>query len=186
MDKASAYKFHTAIGTMALAWEKNRIVALQLPEKTESALLASLKSKLGDPSLCWSREAPPFAREVADAITLHLAGKPQKFSLRHFEMECFAPFFRKVYENAVRIPAGTVVSYAKLAEEAGSPKASRAVGQAMARNPYPIVVPCHRVVGSGKSAGGFSAHGGLSTKARILAIEAPGKRFFDVTARHQS
>lgn len=171
---------------MALAWRGDRIVALQLPEKSESALLDSFRQKLKDPALRWNKEAPEFAREVADAITLHLAGRPQRFSLRHFEMDRFAPFFRKVYEKAARIPPGTVVSYAKLAEAAGSPKASRAVGQAMARNPYPIVVPCHRVVGSGKAAGGFTAHGGLSTKARILSIEAPGKRFFDVSTRHES
>lgn len=176
----NAWKFKTAIGTMAVAWRGERIVAIQLPEESDEALLLSVRRKVRTTSLQWDKTAPAFVRAAADAIEAHLDGRSRRFSLRSFNLDGIAPFFRKVYERAAKIPPGKIMTYAELAEAAGSPKASRAVGQAMARNPFPIVVPCHRVVGAGKSAGGFSAHGGLATKARILAIEAPGRRFFDV------
>jgi methylated-DNA-[protein]-cysteine S-methyltransferase len=66
---------------------------------------------------------------------------------------------------------GETVTYAELGRRAGHPRAARAVGGAVARNPLPIVVPCHRVVAAGGGAGGFSAPGGVATKARLLAAE---------------
>jgi methylated-DNA-[protein]-cysteine S-methyltransferase len=81
------------------------------------------------------------------------------------------PFSVRVYEAARRVPPGCTVSYGELARAAGSPGAARAVGRAMATNPFPIVIPCHRVLASGGKAGGFSAYGGVATKDRLLAIE---------------
>ncbi|MEX1224432.1 MAG: MGMT family protein, partial [Pirellulales bacterium] len=71
-----------------------------------------------------------------------------------------------------RIPIGQTMSYAELAAVAGSPGAARAVGNIMAGNRVPIIVPCHRVVGSGGSLGGYSSSGGLRTKRRLLSLEA--------------
>ena len=76
-----------------------------------------------------------------------------------------------MYEVARTIPAGETWTYGVLAARAGSPGAARAVGQAMARNPFPLIVPCHRVTGAQGWAGGFSAHGGVDTKFRLLRIE---------------
>jgi methylated-DNA-[protein]-cysteine S-methyltransferase len=86
-------------------------------------------------------------------------------------MEGVSPFFQRVYAIARTIPAGETLSYAELADRAGSPKAFRAVGQAMAKNPFPVLVPCHRVLAAGGKLGGFSAPGGTATKVRLLDLE---------------
>jgi O-6-methylguanine DNA methyltransferase len=82
------------------------------------------------------------------------------------------PFARRVYEVVRRIPPGRTMTYGEVARRAGSPGAARAVGNAMARNPIPLFVPCHRVVGSA-GLGGFSADGGVGLKRRLLAREHP-------------
>jgi methylated-DNA-[protein]-cysteine S-methyltransferase len=80
-------------------------------------------------------------------------------------------FERRVLETARDIPPGATLTYGELAAKAGAPGAAREVGQAMARNRFPIVVPCHRVLAAGGGFGGFSAPGGLESKARLLTLE---------------
>jgi methylated-DNA-[protein]-cysteine S-methyltransferase len=87
-------------------------------------------------------------------------------------MERVPPFHRRVYEAARTIPSGTTLSYGEIAARIGAPGSARAVGQALGRNPFAIVVPCHRVLAAGGKVGGFSANGGIATKLRLLAIEA--------------
>ena len=81
------------------------------------------------------------------------------------------PFDRRVYAAARTIPAGRVVSYAELAARVGEDASAREVGQSLGRNPFPIIVPCHRIVASSGELGGFSAPGGTATKRRLLTIE---------------
>jgi len=76
-----------------------------------------------------------------------------------------------VYESARAVPPGSTVSYGQIAEKIGAPGSARAVGQALGRNPFAIVVPCHRVLAAGRKLGGFTAEGGTTTKLRMLAIE---------------
>jgi methylated-DNA-[protein]-cysteine S-methyltransferase len=167
-----AFPFSTLFGPMAIAWAGEKIVATQLPEKNKAALLESLRSRLRTPALEWSASAPSFVRKMADQITRHLRGEAQEFSLDHVALENISPFFRKVYEVANRIPSGKVLTYGEVARAAGSPKASRAVGQAMAKNPFLLLVPCHRVVGGSHKLVGFSANGGVKTKASLLELES--------------
>jgi methylated-DNA-[protein]-cysteine S-methyltransferase len=157
---------------MAVAWSGGKIISIQLPEPTEQELLAHLRRKIPNPLLQWRENPPAFVQALAQEIQAHLAGQPRRFSLENLALGELPPFFRKVYECAHRIPSGKTCTYGELARRAGSPKAVRAVGQAMARNPFPLVVPCHRVIGSGQALVGFSAHGGLTTKARLLELEA--------------
>ncbi|XZE52951.1 methylated-DNA--[protein]-cysteine S-methyltransferase [Planctomycetaceae bacterium SH139] len=82
------------------------------------------------------------------------------------------PFFARVYQFCRLIAPGQTLSYAELAGRAGSPRAARAVGQAMARNRLPLVIPCHRVLASGGKMGGYSGPGGVDTKRWLLALEA--------------
>jgi methylated-DNA-[protein]-cysteine S-methyltransferase len=86
-------------------------------------------------------------------------------------MEAVPAFHRRVYEIARRIPAGRTLSYGDIAARMGAGRAARAVGQALGRNPFAIVVPCHRVLAAGGRVGGFSANGGIGTKLRMLTIE---------------
>jgi methylated-DNA-[protein]-cysteine S-methyltransferase len=104
-------------------------------------------------------------------ITRHLAGDVQDLTAVVLDDERLPPFHRAVYRAARRIASGDTCTYGELAAAAGSPRAFRAVGQAMKKNPFPIVVPCHRVLGANNTIGGFNADGGVTTKARMLAIE---------------
>jgi methylated-DNA-[protein]-cysteine S-methyltransferase len=150
----------TAIGPCRLSWSERGLTRITLlPE-------AGAAGATGAP------EAPPaWVRDAADLLVRHLAGAPQDLSAIPLDTDGLPPFHRKVYEAARAVGPGRTISYGELAAMAGSPGAARAAGQAMAKNPFLIVVPCHRVLGAGGAPGGFSAPGGVTTKARILALE---------------
>ncbi len=86
-------------------------------------------------------------------------------------LEHVPPFHRKVYKALCKVPAGKTVTYAELAKRAGSKGAARAVGTAMAKNPWPIIIPCHRVVAGDGKLGGYSGRGGVATKRALLVLE---------------
>jgi methylated-DNA-[protein]-cysteine S-methyltransferase len=172
----AACSFPTSLGEMAIAWKAEKIVGVFLPEGSPKKLLAQVRKRTRSARLEFTTELPAFVGHLAAQIRAHLRGEPQDFRVDLLALPVRGPFTRKVYECSQSIPSGKVLTYKELAEKAGSPKAFRAVGQAMAKNPFPIVIPCHRVVGSTKGAGGFSAHGGLVTKARILEIEGASRK----------
>jgi methylated-DNA-[protein]-cysteine S-methyltransferase len=161
--------FETAIGTCAIAWGDRGVVGLQLPGKDEDATKARLRrrypnAKRGEPS--------PEIRGVIDGIVALLRGEKRDLSAVRLDMDGVEPFERSVYEIAREIPPGQVTTYGEIAKRLGDdPLAAQAVGVALGRNPFPIVVPCHRVVAAGAKLGGFSAPGGVNTKRRMLAIE---------------
>jgi methylated-DNA-[protein]-cysteine S-methyltransferase len=104
-------------------------------------------------------------------ITAHVGGEPAPLDTIALDLDVVPAFHREVYLAARQIPSGQTVSYGVLARQLGKPGAARAIGQAMGRNPFPIVVPCHRVLAANHATGGFSAHGGVITKAKLLAAE---------------
>ncbi len=113
---------------------------------------------------------PRAARHAARAeaeLRAYLAGRQRRFTVP-LDLAAVPPFHRQVLEAARRVPYGRTVTYGALAEAAGRPGAARAVGQAMARNPVPLLVPCHRVVAAA-GLGGFG--GGPGLKRRLLALE---------------
>ncbi len=128
--------------------------------------------KLHEPSVKPKRDsrAPQFVHDAAIAIAQHLSGKPQDLSRMPLDYSGLPAFHACVYDVSRRIPSGKMTSYGELAARAGSPGAARAVGQAMAKNPFFLVVPCHRI-GAPDKLGGFSAPGGAITKRRMLEIE---------------
>ena len=81
------------------------------------------------------------------------------------------PFYVEIYAAARRVGWGETATYGELARQAGAPGAARAVGQAMARNPVAVIIPCHRILASGNKVGGFSAFGGAVSKQRLLGLE---------------
>ena len=105
-------------------------------------------------------------KKVLAAFKRHLAGRRYALEL---DLGCVTPFARKVLNTCYAIPHGKVLTYGELARKAGRPKAARAVGRVMARNPLAVVIPCHRVVGSDGSLHGFG--GGLPMKRRMLELE---------------
>jgi O-6-methylguanine DNA methyltransferase len=160
--------FDTAIGRCGLAWGGRGIVAVQLPEAQASATRARLLRRFPQ-----AREAlpPPDIQASLERIVALLRGETSDLGEIALDMADVPPFHRRVYEAARAIPPGATLSYGDLAERIGAPGAARAVGQAMRRNPFAIVVPCHRVLAAGGKLGGYSADGGLATKLRILSIE---------------
>lgn len=118
-------------------------------------------------------EAPASAeaREVLGRVAAHLRTGREDLASIPVDLSGLAPFQRQVLEALRGVRAGTTVTYGGLARLVGNPAASRAVGAAMARNPIPIVVPCHRVVGSNGQVTSYSGEGGWDTKRRLLQIE---------------
>jgi methylated-DNA-[protein]-cysteine S-methyltransferase len=160
--------FDTPVGPCGIAWGPGGIVGLQLPEEDAAATRARLASR--HPGL--SEVVPPASvKRAIAAILALLAGKGGDLSEIALDLSSVPDFHRRVYELARAIPPGKTRSYGELATELGKPGAARAVGQAMGKNPFPIVVPCHRVLAAGGKIGGFSATGSADTKRQLLGIE---------------
>src|SRR5712691_923717 len=160
--------FDTAIGRCGIAWGGRGVVGVQLPEAPEPETRARMLQRFPG-----AREAapPPDVQRAVDGITALLRGEGSDLSAVALDMERVSPFHRRVYEVARTIPPGTTLSYGDIAARLGARGLARAVGQALGRNPFAIVVPCHRVLAAGGKTGGFSANGGTTTKLRLLSIE---------------
>ena len=160
--------FETAIGRCGIAWGGRGVAAVQLPEARDPETRARLLHRFPG-----AREAPPppDVQHALDGITALLRGEATDLSAVALDMDRVPPFHRRVYEVARTIPPGTTLSYGDVAARLGAPGAARAVGQALGRNPFAIVVPCHRVLAAGGKVGGFSANGGIAAKLRLLSIE---------------
>jgi methylated-DNA-[protein]-cysteine S-methyltransferase len=156
------------LGAVGIAWGKGGIRRIALPVESDAAMLEKLRQDFGPPG---AKAPPPAVRRAIELIARQLRGEPQDLSALPLDMGGVPDFHRKVYQAARAIPSGETLSYGQLAERAGSPGAARAVGQAMARNPFSIVVPCHRVVAANGGPGGFTSTRGLQTKAELLRAE---------------
>ncbi len=160
--------FLTALGRCGLAWSERGISRLQLPEATDAATRERLVRRL---AVARQSTPPPAVQAAMDKVVRLLAGEAPDLGGIALDADGVPPFHRRAYAAARQIPVGETLSYGEVAARLGEPGAARAVGQAMGRNPYPIIVPCHRVLAAGGRAGGFTAPGGLATKARLLQIE---------------
>jgi methylated-DNA-[protein]-cysteine S-methyltransferase len=155
--------FDTAIGPCGVSWTDAGIARFLLPDEDPAATRARFKGRAARP--------PDWVKDLILRVQRHLEGDVQDLSDVKLDFANVPAFHQRVYEALREVPAGTTVTYADLARAVGSPEAVRAVGQAMAKNPIPLVIPCHRVLGAHKNAGGFSAPGGVATKAKLLANE---------------
>jgi methylated-DNA-[protein]-cysteine S-methyltransferase len=158
MSDHSFATFDTAIGRCGIAWGPRGIIAVQLPMSNEDKTRARIRQRYGD----IAEAAPPAEL---------LAGKPNDLSDVVLDLDGVPEFNRGVYDIARTIPPGKTMTYGDIAKRLGGVELSRDVGQALGRNPCPIVVPCHRVLAAGGKPGGFSANGGVVTKLKMLAIE---------------
>ncbi len=170
MTNAPAFHlFDTPIGRCGIAWSERGILALQLPEASDETTRARLLRRAPG-----ARPAPPppEMRRALDLILALLDGKPSDLGSIELDLSGVPEFDRCVYDIARAIPPGATRSYGEIALELGDPGLARAVGRALGRNPFAIIVPCHRVLAAGGRIGGFSAEGGTATKRRLLAIES--------------
>lgn len=160
--------FETAVGACGIAWGPAGIVGLQLPETTRTAALARLRRRF--PGLVQA-SPPPAVADAIGRIAAFLEGGKDDFADLALDMGQTGAFERAVYRETRAIPAGSTATYGAIAAKLGDPMQARAVGQALGRNPWPIVIPCHRVTGADGRIGGFSAPGGRATKLKLLEIE---------------
>lgn len=160
--------FDTAIGSCGIVWRQQQILGTYLPERD----IPTLRARIGREHPGSAEGAPPpSVQRVADGIVRLMAGEACDLSGAELDMSNVPAFNRRVYALALTIPPGRTLSYGEIADMIGAPGSARAVGRALGRNPFPIVVPCHRVLAAGGRSGGFSAEGGVRTKLRMLAIE---------------
>ena len=160
--------FDTAIGRCGIAWNDRGIARIMLPEASDDATRHRLTR---DAPASAEAATPPAVAAAIALIVSHVRGEPAALETIVLDLDGVPAFHRQVYEAARQIPCGQTVSYGELARALGKPGAARAIGQAMGANPFPIVVPCHRVLAANRATGGFSAHGGVETKAKLLAAE---------------
>jgi methylated-DNA-[protein]-cysteine S-methyltransferase len=158
--------FETRFGVCGLAWNERGLTRLLLPQSDGGAVERRLRAAA---ERC---EAPPPAiEELIREIQRYFEGAYVDFASAALDLSQVDEFRRSVYRAARAIPFGRTVTYGELARAIGAPQAAQDVGQALGRNPIPLIVPCHRIVASGGKLGGFSAPGGRTTKQRMLALE---------------
>ncbi|MFC1456872.1 methylated-DNA--[protein]-cysteine S-methyltransferase [Microvirga arabica] len=159
--------FETAIGLCGLAWNERGVTGFQLPEDDPSSTRNRIAKRF--PGIVETSPPSDIQRIIAD-VTALLQGEARSLSAVPLDMNGVSDFDCRVYEVARSIPPGRVLTYGEVASRLGIDNA-RAVGQSLGRNPFAVIVPCHRVVAADGKLGGFSANGGASTKLRLLAIE---------------
>jgi methylated-DNA-[protein]-cysteine S-methyltransferase len=160
--------FDTDIGRCGIAWGACGVAGVQLPERSDHETRTRLLRKCPDAS---EASPPPDVQRVIDDIVALLRGEAIDLSKVVLDLSRVPDFERRVYDVARTIAPGATLTYGEIATRLGDRGLARDVGQALGRNPFPIVVPCHRVLAAGGKAGGFSANGGLTTKLRMLTIE---------------
>jgi methylated-DNA-[protein]-cysteine S-methyltransferase len=153
------HSFDTALGRCRVQWGPAGIHRVRLPDTTG----AGVAEQQATP--------PPEVQAAIAAIVQLLATGRADFSAVPLDLAAGNDFERRVWHLACGIPAGHTLTYGQVAQRLGEPGAARAVGAALGRNPVPLLVPCHRVLGADGKLTGFSAPGGTATKARLLAIE---------------
>lgn len=161
--------FDTAVGYAAIAWSARGISRLRLPaptaQETEHALLRRL------PDAVPEHPVGEIANVIAN-VGRYFAGEHVAFDDVLVDLREQEPFFARVYDVVRKLRWGETTTYGAIAKALGAgPEAARDVGQAMARNPVPLIIPCHRVTAAGGKIGGFSAPGGAVSKARMLELE---------------
>jgi methylated-DNA-[protein]-cysteine S-methyltransferase len=163
-----ACSFSTDLGWMAIAARNEALVEVVFGYTSRRGAERVLAERA---SAAIQFDDSPILRTAADRLTRFADGEPVEFSDLPIAIEWLTPFARRVVTACRKIRRGETRSYGDLAAACGSPGAARAVGSVMAKNRFPLIVPCHRVVGSGGGLGGYSAPDGLRMKRRLLAME---------------
>jgi methylated-DNA-[protein]-cysteine S-methyltransferase len=170
--------FETAIGSCAIAWVDDTVIRFQLPEAVQDATRARItrrRSGIADSTPIPERTPTGRIAEAIARIRAHLAGELDDLRWIPLDTSMIPDFHRAVYEVTRAIDPGHTLTYGQVADRINAPGAAQAVGQALGRNPIPLIIPCHRVVAADNALTGFSAPGGITTKQHLLEIErTPG------------
>ena len=165
INDGSIVAFDTELGVCAVRWSEAGIASVRLPSPATATL----------PRLADLADVPDRIKAAIGGIEAVMAGQTLDLAFVELDERGIDQFRQAVYTATRAIPPGSTVTYGEIARAIGRPDGARDVGAALASNPFPIVVPCHRVVGANGKLTGFSAPGGLATKRRMLELEgAPG------------
>lgn len=157
--------FQTCLGWCGIAYGKQGIIRIYLPEIKKEKLKKTILSLYKN-----IKEDSKSIKKVINNICLYFKGNNPQFDFP-IDMEAMTKFEKKVYKKTMKIPFGKIKTYKWLAEKINVPGGARAAGNALGRNPIPLIIPCHRVLRSNGTLGGFSAPGGLPLKKKMLFIE---------------
>mgnify|MGYP001369074576 CR=1 FL=1 len=160
--------FETPIGLCGIAWSDRGVTGFQLPEQNAASTRQRMTARY--PGVAESTP-PPHVQQSIDAVVALMHGERTDLAFIPLDMDGLPEFHQRVYDVARLIPPGATMTYGEIATRLGDPGSARAVGQALGRNPIPVIVPCHRVMAAGGKTSGFSAPGGAATKLNLLAIE---------------
>lgn len=160
--------FPTAIGEMAIAWRFDAVIGLRLPDRDGQTLRQRVAERF---SGAVERPLSGFARDAAESVAALAAGEKRDLRFVAVELPGLDEITRRALIAAREILPGQTRTYGEIAKALGDIGLSRRIGQAMARNPVPVIIPCHRVMGAGGRLTGFSAPGGVDAKLKLLAIE---------------
>ncbi len=160
--------FDTAVGPCAVAWGKRGIVGVSLAEGTDARARERIARRFPQ---AVEAAPPPAVRQAMDRMAALMEGAKDDLTDIELDWSGVADFDRGVLDICRAIPPGETLTYGEIARRLGDLALARGVGQALGRNPFPVIVPCHRVLGSDGKVGGFSANGGVETKLKLLTIE---------------
>jgi len=163
--------FDTAIGRCGIAWGEAGIIGVQLPQAREIETRKRLFNLYPDAR---EKRPVPNVQAAIEGMTALLRGDACDLLDITLDMTGIPFFSQRVYEITRRIPRGQTLTYDEVAAKMGTPSAVRPVVQAIGRNPFVVIVPCHRVLERGGYADAISPHGGLISKRRLLSIEGYG------------
>jgi methylated-DNA-[protein]-cysteine S-methyltransferase len=170
MSRHRYHVFDTAHGPCGLAWNDAGITRLQLPARDAQSTERDLLRRLPDDAA--AATATAAIADTMAAIQRYFAGEEVAFDGVTLDLAAQSDLFRQIYAAARRIGWGRTTTYGALAKELGGDwEMAREVGQAMAKNPVALIIPCHRVLAAGNKVGGFSAPGGATAKRKMLALE---------------
>ncbi len=160
--------FETAIGPCGIAWSERGVTGLQLPERSAAWTRRRMAARFPEAQ---EADPPSTIRRGMDAVAALTHGERTDLAFVALDMDAVPAFHQRVYQVARTIPPGATTTYGEIARRLGVPGAAQAVGQALGRNPFAVIVPCHRVVAADGKTGGFSAYGGSAIKLKLLAAE---------------
>ena len=160
--------FDTSLGRCGIAWSDGGVIGVQLPAMREIETRRELLRRFPDAR---ERTPPPEVAPAIDAVSSALRGQSHAAAGLPLDMTSAPPFSRRVYELLQRVPRGETVSFDEIASRLGMTGVIHSVKQAISRNPFPVLVPCHRAVPSHGETSGAPTFGGIVTRSRLLALE---------------
>jgi methylated-DNA-[protein]-cysteine S-methyltransferase len=158
--------FKTGIGWCSVVEHKKELKRIFIGYENRFQLLNHISRKFGN-----ALNKTSSMRELIEKIYLYCSGETVSFDGYKLDWSSLTPFQNKVLRAAMKIPYGTISTYGTLAKTIGHPRSSRAVGNALSKNPFPLIVPCHRIIRGDGKVGGFSAGGGKNLKEKLLGME---------------